>query len=50
MSFIINKGYAEVQILNTSESDPLSFLEHFDMHLSKFEKSKTENDITHFHM
>ena len=25
MSFIISRGYAEVQLLNTSESDPLSF-------------------------
>ena len=25
MSFIISRGYAEVQILKTSESDPLSF-------------------------
>ena len=25
MSFIISKGYAEIQILKTSESDPLSF-------------------------
>ena len=51
MSFIISRGYAEVQILKTSESDPLIFLEHFDMHLSKFwKKSKTEKDIKHFHM
>ena len=25
MAFIISRGYAEVQILKTSESDPLSF-------------------------
>ena len=25
MSFIISRGYAEVQILKTSETDPLSF-------------------------
>ena len=25
MSFIISRGYAEVQILETNESDPLSF-------------------------
>ena len=25
MSFIISRGYAEVQILKSSESDPLSF-------------------------
>ena len=25
MSFIISRGYAEVQILKTSESDPSSF-------------------------
>ena len=25
MSFIISRGYADVQILKTSESDPLSF-------------------------
>ena len=36
MSFIISRGYAEVQILKTIESDPL--LEYFDMHLSKFWK------------
>ena len=38
MSFIISRGYAEVQILKTSESAPSSFLELFDMHLSKFWK------------
>ena len=52
MSLVISGGYAKVQILKTSETDPLSFhlLEHFAMQLSKFwKKSKTEMAITHFH-
>ena len=52
MSFIISRGYAEVQILKTSESDPLSF---WNMLIcicpnSEKKKKKTEKDITHLHM
>ena len=47
MPFIISRGYAEVQILKTSESD-LSFWNILIYPNS--EKSKTEKDITHLHM
>ena len=49
MSFIISRGYAEVQILK-SESDPLSFWNILICICPNSEKSKTEKDITHFHM
>ena len=42
MSFIISRGYAEVQILNTSESDPLSFWNILKCNCPKSAKSKTE--------
>ena len=45
MSFIITRGYAEVQILKTSESDPLSFWNILICICPNSEKSKTENDI-----
>ena len=48
MSFIISRGYAEVQILKTSESDPLSFWNILICIWPNSEKSKTEKDITHF--
>ena len=47
MSFIISRGYAEVQILKTSESDPLSFWNILICICPNSEKSKTEKDITH---
>ena len=51
MSFIISRGYAEVQILKTSESDPLSFWNILICICPNSEKkSKTEKDMTHFHM
>ena len=51
MSFIISRGYAEVQILKTSESDPLSFWNILICICPNSEKkSKTEKDITHFHV
>ena len=51
MSVIISRGYAEVQILKTSESDPSSFWNILICICPKSEKkSKTEKDITHFHM
>ena len=50
MSFIISRGYAEVQILKTSESDPLSFWNILICICPNSEKSKTEKDVTHFHM
>ena len=47
MSFIINRGYADVQLLNTSESDPLSFWNNLIYICPNSEKkSKTEKDIT----
>ena len=51
MSVVVSRGYAEVQILKTSETDPLS-LETFGTLCScpNSEKSKTEMDITHFHL
>ena len=50
MSFIISRGYAEVQILKTSESDPSSFGIFWYASVQILKKSKTEKDITHFHM
>ena len=50
MSFIISRGYAEVQILKTSESDPLRFWNILICICPNSEKSKTEKDITHFHI
>ena len=50
MSFIISRGYAEVQILKTSESDLSSFWNILICICPNSEKSKTEKDITHFHM
>ena len=53
MSFIISRGYAEVQILKNKWIWPFQLLEHFDMHLSIFwkkKKKKTQKDITHIHM
>ena len=50
MSFIINRGYAEVQILKASESDPLSFWKILICICPNSEKSKTEKDITHLHI
>ena len=44
MSFIISRGYAEVQILKTSESDPLSFWNILICICSNSEKSKTEKE------
>ena len=48
MSFIISRGYAEVQILKTSESDPSSFWKILICICLNSEKSKTEKDFTHF--
>ena len=50
MSFIISRGTADVQILKTSDSDPLSFWNILIYICPNSEKSKTEKDITHFHM
>ena len=51
MSFIISRGYAEVQILKKKrESDPSSFWNILICICPNSEKSKIENDITHFHM
>ena len=51
MSFIISRGYAEVQILKTSESDPLSFWKILICICPNSEKKiKTEKDITHLHI
>ena len=50
MSFIISRGYAEVQIFNTSESDLLSFWNILICICPNSEKSKTEKGITHLHM
>ena len=49
MSFMISRGYAEVQIFKTSKSDPLSFWNSLKCICPNSEKSKTEKDITHFH-
>ena len=50
MSFIISRGYAKVQILKTSESDPSSFWTFWYASVQILKKSKTEKDITHLHM
>ena len=52
ISFIISRDYAEVQILKTSETDPLywTFWNILICHCPNSEKNKTEIDITHFHM
>ena len=50
MSFIISRGYADVQILKTSESDPLSFWNILIGICPNSDKSKIEKDITHLHM
>ena len=42
MSFIISRGYAEVEILKTSESDPLSFWNILICICPNSDKSKTE--------
>ena len=47
MSFIISRGYAEVQILKTSESDPLSFWNILICICPNSEKRKTEKDIAY---
>ena len=48
MSISISRGYAEVQILKTSESDPLSFWNILICICPNSEKSKTEKDIKKF--
>ena len=45
MSFIISRGYAEVQILKTIESDPLSFWNILICISPNSEKSKPEKEI-----
>ena len=45
MSFIISRGYAEVQILKTGESDPLSFWNILICICPNSEKSKTEKTL-----
>ena len=50
MSFVISRGCAEVQILKTSESDPLSFWNILICICPNSEKSKTEKDITYLDM
>ena len=45
MSFIISRGYAEVQILKTSESDPLSFLNILICICPNSEKSKLKRTL-----
>ena len=50
MSFIISRGFAEVQILKTNESDTLSFWNILICIYPNSEKSKTEKDVTHLHM
>ena len=50
MSFIISRGCAEVQILKTGESDPLSFWDILICICPNYEESKTEKGVTHFHM
>ena len=48
MSFLINRDYAEVQILKTSETDPLSFWNILICICPNSEKkSKTEKHITY---
>ena len=50
MSLIISRGYAEVQILETSECDRLSFWNILQCICPNSEKIKTEKDIAHFHV
>ena len=50
MSFIISRGYAEVQILKTNESDRLGFWNSLVCICPNSVKSKSEKDITHFHI
>ena len=56
MTFIISRDYAEVQILQTSESDPVSFWNIFICICPNSEKKKkkkerkTVKEITHIHM
>ena len=62
MSFIISRGYAEVQILKASESDPLSYWNILICICPNSEKKSTEtlryhifvcnigSAILHFHM
>ena len=50
MSFIISIGYAEVQILKTSEFAPFSFRNILIGICPNSEKSKTEKDSTHLYM
>ena len=50
MSFIISRGYAEIHILKTSESDPLSFWNILYASVQILKKSKTGKDITQFHI
>ena len=45
MSFIISRGYAEVQILKTSESDPPSFLNILICICPNSEKSKLKRTL-----
>ena len=45
MAFIISRGYAEVQILKTSESDPLSFWNILICICPNSEKSKTDRTL-----
>ena len=47
---MISRGYAEVQILKTSESDSSSFWNILICICPNSEKSKIEKDITHFYM
>ena len=46
MSFIISRGYAEVQILKRCESDPLSFWNILKCICPNSEKKENEKDIT----
>ena len=51
MSFIVSRGYAEVQILKTSESDPLSFWNILICICPNSEKkNKTEKDTLRYHI
>ena len=45
MSFIISRDYAEVKILKSSESDPLSFWNILICICQNSDRSKTEKDI-----
>ena len=50
MSFIIRRGYAEVQILKINKSDPSSFWNILIRICPNSDKGKTEKDIAYFHM